>query len=53
MIREPNWRRELEEYSIRRVEQLYSHQRIAKRLIDLWQTILATKVDHKMQVQSL
>jgi glycosyltransferase involved in cell wall biosynthesis len=52
MIREPAWRQDLKEYSIRRVEQLYSHQRIAQRLIALWQTVLATAARNTVQVQN-
>lgn len=40
MICEPNWRTELGCYGIKRVQQYYTHERIAERLISLWQAIL-------------
>ncbi|AKG20949.1 glycosyltransferase [Calothrix sp. 336/3] len=39
MICEPNWRQEIKRYSINRVEQYYTHEKIAERLIDLWQIV--------------
>jgi len=35
MIREPAWREEIEHYSITRVCQHYTHERIAERLVSL------------------
>ncbi|MGJ5673891.1 MAG: glycosyltransferase [Nostochopsis sp.] len=43
MIREPNWRQELRNYVIARVEQHYTHERIAERLINLWNRLLNQK----------
>jgi len=40
MICEPNWRKELGCYGTERVRQYYTHERIAERLIRLWQAIL-------------
>jgi glycosyltransferase involved in cell wall biosynthesis len=40
---EPNWHNEIRQYGIQRVNQLYSHQKIADRLINLWKTILKGK----------
>lgn len=40
MIREPSWKQEVGHYGITRVHQLYSHERIAERLIILWQQLL-------------
>jgi glycosyltransferase involved in cell wall biosynthesis len=45
MIRDPNWRQEIGNYGIDRVEQYYSHQKIAERLIDLWQTLLQKQAE--------
>jgi glycosyltransferase involved in cell wall biosynthesis len=41
--REPTWRREVSQYGIIRVQQMYSHQKIAERLVNLWQTVLKQK----------
>lgn len=43
MICEPGWRQEAGDYGRRRVQQHYSHERIAEQLIDLWQTVLKQK----------
>ncbi|MEB3180402.1 MAG: glycosyltransferase [Nostocaceae cyanobacterium] len=43
MIRSPEWREEAGRYGINRVYQNYSHERIAERLIGLWQKL----VNHK------
>ncbi|MGB8698473.1 MAG: glycosyltransferase, partial [Thermosynechococcaceae cyanobacterium] len=40
LILDPDWRREVGQYGIDRVQLLYSHQKIAERLINLWQTVL-------------
>jgi len=39
LIHEPQWWQQLSQYGIDRVGQYYSHERIAERLIHLWQTI--------------
>lgn len=44
MICQPNWWQEVGKYGINRVEQHYTHERIAQRLIDLWQIILKQKI---------
>lgn len=41
MICDLDWRQEIERYSFHRVQQLYSHERIAERLLKLWQTVLS------------
>lgn len=43
MIREPAWWEEVGRYGIARVHQHYSHERIAERLLSLWQTVLQQK----------
>ncbi len=43
MICEPNWWQQVGKYGIDRVERHYTHERIAERLIDLWQTVLKQK----------
>ncbi len=40
LINNTGWRKETGIYCITRVHQLYSHEKIAHRLISLWQTIL-------------
>lgn len=40
MICNPDWRHQVGQYGFNRVQQLYSHERIAERLLDLWQTVL-------------
>jgi glycosyltransferase involved in cell wall biosynthesis len=35
------WLQEMSNYGIKRVQQYYSHERIAQRLIDLWQKIIS------------
>jgi glycosyltransferase involved in cell wall biosynthesis len=40
LIKDPEWRQETSLYGMARVHQLYSHKKIADRLISLWQTIL-------------
>ena len=40
LITEPAWRSEMEQYSLNRVAQYYSHKRIAERLLDLWRDVL-------------
>jgi glycosyltransferase involved in cell wall biosynthesis len=39
-IEDVPWRQEIGLYGVNRVQQLYTHERIAQRLISLWQTIL-------------
>jgi glycosyltransferase involved in cell wall biosynthesis len=36
-----DWRKEIGQYGIQRVHQLYSHQKIAERLVNLWHSILS------------
>lgn len=43
MMQDPVWRQELRNYGLERVNQLYTHQRIAERLIDLWQTLVVAR----------
>jgi glycosyltransferase involved in cell wall biosynthesis len=40
MIREPEWRKEAGRYGMTRVYQHYTHERIAERLVSLWQNLL-------------
>ena len=40
MIRDPDWWQAVGEYGLARVHQLYTHERIAERLISLWRSIL-------------
>lgn len=40
LINDAGWRQEIAHYGIARVNQLYTHEQIAYRLISLWQTIL-------------
>ncbi|TVP62266.1 MAG: glycosyltransferase [Nodularia sp. (in: Bacteria)] len=44
MIQEPKWRQEVGNYGFERVNWLYTHQRIAERLVNLWQTVLTPKI---------
>lgn len=44
MICEPKWRQEAGQYGSHRVQQHYSHDRIAERLIFLWQDMLMTTI---------
>ncbi|MBW4640138.1 MAG: glycosyltransferase [Gloeocapsa sp. UFS-A4-WI-NPMV-4B04] len=43
MICDSTWCEELEQYSITRVSQHYTHERIAERLLDLWRKLLNSK----------
>ncbi|WP_319421881.1 glycosyltransferase [Pleurocapsa sp. FMAR1] len=40
-IADLDWRQEMGKYGIERVQKYYSHERIAQRLIDLWQKIIS------------
>ena len=40
LIQDDAWRQSMAQYSLDRVAQHYSHQRIAERLIELWQAVL-------------
>lgn len=40
MIREPEWREEAGYYGMNRVYQYYTHEKIAERLIKLWQKLI-------------
>jgi glycosyltransferase involved in cell wall biosynthesis len=39
LIQDPQWWQQTSEYGLNRVDQHYSHQRIAERLIQLWRSI--------------
>lgn len=39
-IQDPDWYAEIERYGLERVHRLYTHERIAKRLLNLWQRVL-------------
>ena len=41
-IADLDWRQEMGKYGIERVQKYYSHERIAQRLIDLWQKIISS-----------
>jgi glycosyltransferase involved in cell wall biosynthesis len=43
LIQEPAWRQEVGNYGLARVNQKYSHAKIAERLVQLWHRILASK----------
>ncbi|MBE9191341.1 glycosyltransferase [Gloeocapsopsis crepidinum LEGE 06123] len=43
MICDSAWRQEVKQYGISRVQQLYSHEQIAQRLLNLWQTAINQK----------
>ncbi len=43
MIRNPDWREEVGRYGMTRVYQHYTHERIAERLVSLWQKLLELK----------
>lgn len=45
MIREPMWWEEVGRYGITRVHQHYTHERIAERLLELWQSLLNSHLD--------
>jgi glycosyltransferase involved in cell wall biosynthesis len=47
MICEHSWWEEVGKYGIDRVEKYYSHEKIADKLIKLWQKILNTSVQHQ------
>lgn len=40
LISQPSWYSEVADYSLKRVHQYYSHERIAQRLIELWRNVL-------------
>ncbi len=40
MMQEPSWRQELRNYGLERVNQMYTHQSIAERLLALWQILV-------------
>jgi glycosyltransferase involved in cell wall biosynthesis len=40
MIYDSLWRQEVRQWGLHRVQQLYSHEQVAKRLLDLWQIVL-------------
>jgi glycosyltransferase involved in cell wall biosynthesis len=40
LINDTEWRQETARYGMTRVQQLYTHEKIAHRLMSLWQTIL-------------
>ncbi|WP_063800841.1 glycosyltransferase [Mastigocoleus testarum] len=41
LISQPSWYAEVADYSLERVRQHYSHERIAQRLIELWRNVLS------------
>ncbi len=43
LINEAEWRQEVGQYGLTRVHQLYSHEKIAHRLISLWRNVLKRK----------
>ena len=43
-IQDPDWYAEIERYGLERVHRLYTHERIAKRLLKLWQGVLANPI---------
>jgi glycosyltransferase involved in cell wall biosynthesis len=43
MIRKPDWWQEVGQYGMNRVLQNYTHERVAQRLIDLWEIVLKEK----------
>jgi glycosyltransferase involved in cell wall biosynthesis len=45
MISDLNWRQEVGHYGITRVAQDYTHERIAERLINLWNIVLKPKIE--------
>jgi len=46
LINDPEWRQEAGQYGLTRVHQLYSHEKIAHRLISLWRNILKKSLAH-------
>ncbi|MDD1438710.1 hypothetical protein MEN24_20845, partial [Dolichospermum sp. ST_sed10] len=51
MICEPEWRQEVRNYGLDRVNRLYTHQKIAQRLIDLWLNLTTgIKADPTMKI---
>lgn len=47
LICEPNWRQEVKNYCLTRVQQHYSHQQIARKSLQIWQKILKQGVGSK------
>jgi glycosyltransferase involved in cell wall biosynthesis len=43
MICDSDWQQEVRQYGLNRVQQFYSHEQIAQRLLNLWQTVLSQK----------
>jgi glycosyltransferase involved in cell wall biosynthesis len=39
MIKDRDWKEEIKQYGIKRVQQFYSHQQIAEKSIDLWKML--------------
>ena len=46
LICSPVWREEIQQYGIDRVDQQFTHQRIAERLVSLWQEVLQSNNRH-------
>lgn len=44
-IRQPDWKTETGEYGFNRVKKLYTHSKIAERLLYLWQLVLEREVE--------
>lgn len=40
MMQDPGWRQEVRNYGLERIDQMYTHQRIAERSIALWQMLI-------------
>jgi glycosyltransferase involved in cell wall biosynthesis len=49
MICDPGWRQEVRQYGLGRVQQFYSHERIAQRLLNLWQTVMNQKQEEAIE----
>jgi glycosyltransferase involved in cell wall biosynthesis len=42
LVEDEEWREEVREYGLDRVERLYTHDRIAERLVVLWRKVLGS-----------
>lgn len=49
MIRDASWHQAMGNYGLERIKQMYTHQRIAERLFDLWQTLLIPERETMLQ----
>jgi glycosyltransferase involved in cell wall biosynthesis len=50
---DPDWRQEVGKYGLERVHQLYTHKRIAQRLISLWRSLLEKPIKTGEQVPAI